>query len=126
MRGLIFKRLLDLAGVLLGVSILVFLMIRLIPGDAAQVMLGASGDASEEQVQQLRLKLGLNDPVPVQYLRWIGNMAQGDFGVSIWTETLATIWPSFSVSARLACHSGSAAKAFHFFSRSASDSQARK
>ena len=54
---LIFKRLLDLAGVLLGVSVLVFLMIRLIPGDAAQVMLG----------------------------RWIGAMAQGDFGVSIWT-----------------------------------------
>ena len=79
------KRLLDLAGVLLGVSILVFLMIRLIPGDAAQVMLGASGDASEAQVQQLREKLGLNDALPVQYGRWIGAMAQGDFGVSIWT-----------------------------------------
>ena len=85
MRGLIFKRLLDLAGVLLGVSILVFLMIRLIPGDAAQVMLGASGDASEAQVQQLRVKLGLNDSLPVQYGHWIGAMAQGDFGVSIWT-----------------------------------------
>ena len=82
---LILRRLLDLAGVLLGVSVLVFLMIRLIPGDAAQVMLGASGDASEAQVQQLREKLGLNDPVPVQYLRWVGAMAQGDFGVSIWT-----------------------------------------
>ena len=79
------KRLLDLAGVLLGVSILVFLMIRLIPGDAAQVMLGASGDASEAQVQQLREKLGLNDALPVQYGRWIAAMAQGDFGVSIWT-----------------------------------------
>ncbi len=85
MSKLILRRLLDLAGVLLGVSVLVFLMIRLIPGDAAQVMLGASGDASEAQVQQLREKLGLNDPVPVQYLRWVGAMAQGDFGVSIWT-----------------------------------------
>ena len=85
MGTLIFKRLLDLAGVLLGVSVLVFLMIRLIPGDAAQVMLGASGDASEEQVQQLRQTLGLNDSLPVQYGRWIGAMAQGDFGVSIWT-----------------------------------------
>jgi peptide/nickel transport system permease protein len=82
---LIFKRLLDLAVVLLGVSILVFLMIRLIPGDAAQVMLGASGDASEEQVQQLRLQLGLNDSLPVQYGRWVASMARGDFGVSIWT-----------------------------------------
>ena len=85
MGKLIVKRLLDLAGVLLGVSILVFLMIRLIPGDAAQVMLGASGDASEAQVQQLRVKLGLNDSLPVQYGHWIGAMAQGDFGVSIWT-----------------------------------------
>jgi len=85
MRELIFKRLLDLLSVLLGVSVLVFLMIRLIPGDAAQVMLGVSGDASEAQVQQLREKLGLNDPWLSQYLRWLGNMAQGDFGVSIWT-----------------------------------------
>ena len=47
-------------------------------------------------------------------------------GTRNWLETLATIAPSFSVSARLACHSGSAAKAFHFFSRSASDSQASR
>lgn len=85
MAKLIFKRLFDLAGVLLGVSVLVFLMIRLIPGDAAQVMLGASGDASEAQVQQLRTQLGLNDSLPVQYGRWIGAMARGDFGTSIWT-----------------------------------------
>lgn len=85
MAKLIFRRLLDLAGVLLGVSVLVFLMMRLIPGDAAQVMLGASGDASEAQVQQLREKLGLNDALPVQYGRWIGAMARGDFGTSIWT-----------------------------------------
>ena len=85
MSKLIFRRLLELAGVLLGVSVLVFLMIRLIPGDAAQVMLGASGDASETQVRQLREKLGLTDTLPVQYGRWIGAMAQGDFGASIWT-----------------------------------------
>lgn len=85
MGRLLSRRLLDLAGVLVGVSILVFLMIRLIPGDAAQVMLGASGDASDVQVRQLREQLGLNDPLPVQYLRWVGGMAQGDFGVSIWT-----------------------------------------
>ncbi len=85
MGKLIVRRLLDLGGVLLGVSVLVFLMIRLIPGDAAQVMLGASGDASESQVEQLRQQLGLNDPLPVQYYHWISAMARGDFGVSIWT-----------------------------------------
>ena len=55
MRELIFKRLLDLLSVLLGVSVLVFLMIRLIPGDAAQVMLGVSGDASEAAISQAQL-----------------------------------------------------------------------
>jgi peptide/nickel transport system permease protein len=93
------KRLLDLAIVLLGVSVLVFLMIRLIPGDAAQVMLGASGDAGEEQVRQLREKLGLNDALLVQYGRWMGAMAQGDFGVSIWTgkPVIEDIWQRIGV-----------------------------
>lgn len=85
MGKMIGRRLLDMVGVLFGVSVLVFLMIRLIPGDAAQVMLGASGDASETQVQQLRIQLGLNDPLLLQYGRWVSAMAQGDFGVSIWT-----------------------------------------
>ena len=85
MGRLIGRRLLDLGVVLFGVSVLVFLMIRLIPGDAAQVMLGASGDASNEQVRQLRAQLGLDDPLLVQYGRWIGAVLQGDFGTSIWT-----------------------------------------
>ena len=74
-----------MAVVLLGVSVLVFLMIRLIPGDAAQIMLGASGEASAAQVAQLREKLGLNDSMLVQYGRWVGAMLRGDFGLSIWT-----------------------------------------
>ena len=85
MRSPFLRRLLDLAFVLLGVSILVFLMIRLIPGDAAQIMLGASGEASAEQVAQLRQQLGLNDSMLVQYGHWVGAMLQGDFGLSIWT-----------------------------------------
>ena len=79
------RRLLDLAFVLFGVSILVFLMIRLIPGDAAQIMLGASGEASADQVAQLRQQLGLNDSMLVQYGHWVGAMLQGNFGLSIWT-----------------------------------------
>ena len=85
MRSPFLRRLLDLAFVLLGVSILVFLMIRLIPGDAAQIMLGASGEASAEQVAQLRQQLGLNDSMLVQYGHWVGAMLQGNFGLSIWT-----------------------------------------
>lgn len=103
MLKMILKRLLDLAIVLLGVSVLVFLMIRLIPGDAAQVMLGASGDAGEEQVRQLREKLGLNDTLLVQYGRWMGAMARGDFGESIWTgkPVIEDIWQRIGVTAEL-------------------------
>ncbi len=85
MLKLLYWRALDLIVVLIGVSLLVFLMIRLIPGDAAQVMLGASGEASNVQVQELRSKLGLDLPLPVQYAKWIGDMLQGQFGQSIWT-----------------------------------------
>jgi peptide/nickel transport system permease protein len=66
---------------LLAATVVVFLMIHLAPGDAAQAMLGpmASGKALED----LRQELGLNDPLPVQYARWLGHAAQGDLGRSI-------------------------------------------
>jgi peptide/nickel transport system permease protein len=66
-------------------------------------MLGASGDAGEEQVRQLREKLGLNDALLVQYGRWMGAMAQGDFGVSIWTgkPVIEDIWQRIGVTAEL-------------------------
>lgn len=79
------KRLLDLAVVLLGVSALVFLMIRLIPGDAVQIMLGANTEVTPEQVQELRRKLGLDRPVLEQYAGWLGAALRGDLGRSVWT-----------------------------------------
>jgi len=74
----------QLAFVAFGVSVLTFLMIHLIPGDAAQVMLGAS-DASPEKVAALRERLGLDRPLVVQYALWIGHALAGDLGTSIWT-----------------------------------------
>lgn len=56
-------------------------MMHLIPGDPAQVIAGES--APPHQVEQLRDRLGLNDPLPVQYLRYVGNLLKGDFGTSI-------------------------------------------
>jgi len=66
---------------LLAATVVVFLMIHLAPGDAAQAMLGpmATGDVLEE----LRQDLGLNDPIPVQYVRWLERAVQGDLGKSI-------------------------------------------
>jgi peptide/nickel transport system permease protein len=67
--------------VLLGVSIVVFGVIHITPGDPARIMLGPS--AREEDVQQLREQLGLNQPIYVQYLHWLGNAVQGNLGESI-------------------------------------------
>jgi peptide/nickel transport system permease protein len=75
------RRLALVVPTLLAATVVVFLMVHLAPGDPAQAMLGpmASGDALE----QLREELGLNNPLPVQYLRWLENAAQGDLGRSI-------------------------------------------
>jgi peptide/nickel transport system permease protein len=77
----IIRRLLLLIPVLFGVSLIVFMVMHLSPGDPAVVMLGPT--ASEEDVQQMRRQLGLDQPLYVQYGRWVGNVLQGDFGRSI-------------------------------------------
>ncbi|HEY2131408.1 MAG TPA: ABC transporter permease [Acetobacteraceae bacterium] len=74
----------ELLFVLFGVSLLTFMMIHLVPGDAAQIMLGAS-DTSPEHVAALRHRLGLDQSLLHQYLLWIGAALQGDFGTSAWT-----------------------------------------
>jgi peptide/nickel transport system permease protein len=74
----------ELLFVAFGVSVLTFLMIHLVPGDAAQLMLGAS-DTAPEHVAALRHRLGLDQSLVRQYLSWIGHTLRGDFGTSVWT-----------------------------------------
>lgn len=81
MTAYIFRRFLQIVPVMLGVSIVVFMVMHLAPGDPAVVMLGPT--ASEEDVQDIRERLGLNQPLYIQYGKWIGNVVQGDFGRSI-------------------------------------------
>jgi peptide/nickel transport system permease protein len=76
----IVRRLVLLVPLLVGASVLVFLTMRLIPGDPARLALGA--EATEEQVQLMRRQWGLDQPLPVQYMYWIGHALQGDFGRS--------------------------------------------
>jgi ABC-type dipeptide/oligopeptide/nickel transport system permease component len=66
---------------LLGVTLLVFLVMQLAPGDPAQIMLGPK--ATETSLAQLRRELGLDQPLHVQYGRWLGRVVQGDWGRSI-------------------------------------------
>ena len=70
-----------LAVTLFFVSVLVFVVIRILPGDAAMIILGTEG--SPEAVARLRASMGLDRPFAVQYLEWIGRAARGDLGRSI-------------------------------------------
>lgn len=78
------QRLLHLVPVLLGVSLLVFFGMHLIPGDVAQLLLGDKG--TEAELTRLRHQLGLDRPVYIQYLRFLSGAVQGDFGVSLRTR----------------------------------------
>ena len=79
----VLRRLLLLVPVLLGISIVTFGMLRLIPGDPAQIMLGEH--ATLEDVERIRERMGLNDPIPVQYLRYLQSILKLDLGRAIQT-----------------------------------------
>ncbi|HXU87255.1 MAG TPA: ABC transporter permease [Methylomirabilota bacterium] len=81
LQGYVLRRLLLAVPVLVGVSILVFAVMHLSPGDPAAIMLGAQ--ATREDVERLHRDLGLDRALPVQYARWIGRVLQGDLGRSI-------------------------------------------
>lgn len=70
---------------LLGISILVFGAMHLIPGSFVDVAIGLGPDVSAEQREAIAASYGLDAPLPVQYLRWLGNVLQGDFGDSLRT-----------------------------------------
>jgi len=76
----ILKRLVQLIPVLIGVSLIVFFMVRLIPGDPADIMLGEKGD--EEDRERIRAAMGLDRPIYEQYLLFITRLAKGDLGDS--------------------------------------------
>jgi len=71
--------------VLLGVATLVFLLIHMVPGDPAQAMLGDSAGGTD--VQELRAKLGLDQPLAVQYERYLRGLVAGDLGTSFRYQT---------------------------------------
>lgn len=76
-----FKRLVYGVLILFGVSVIVFSIVRLVPGDPARIVAGEF--ATERSVATIRASLGLNQPIWVQYLDWIGGVLTGDFGESL-------------------------------------------
>lgn len=86
MRQYILRRVLMLFPVLLGVSFMVFVLLRLLPGDVVTIMMGETGNLSPEQADSLRTELGLNKPFVVQYAEWVWGILRGDWGVSAFSR----------------------------------------
>ena len=90
---------------LLLITLIIFTGVRMIPGDPARVMAGT--DADEAGLQEIRAKYGLNDPIPLQYVRWLGLALRGDLGESIRTRepVLKTVAVKLPITIQLACFS---------------------
>ena len=108
MRTYLIKRLLLFVPTAFGVSLFIFVMLHTIPGDYATALLlggepGEAYDASSEQFQQIREQLGLDGRLDQQYVRWLGNFFQGDFGISwtnrkpVWDRMAPRIFLSFEL-----------------------------
>src|SRR5215208_4724607 len=82
----IIRRALQIVPVLVGLSLAVFLMLRLIPGDVVDVILGSEGVASPERLAELRKLFGLDRPLHEQYVAWLLGLLSGDLGRSIRTS----------------------------------------
>ncbi|MBN9414871.1 peptide ABC transporter permease [bacterium SCN 62-11] len=103
MKRVLLKRLTQILPVLFGISLLVFLMLRLIPGDPARIMLGER--AAPAEVEQLRQELGLDRSLPMQYLGYAGHLARGDLGRSMLRNTRVSedLARTFPATVELAC-----------------------
>lgn len=91
MKRYLFNRLLGLVPILLGISLVVFAIMRMLPGDVAMMILAGGGDeqaanVSQEAVDALRQQLGLNRPLWEQYFGWIGGLLTLDAGTSLWSN----------------------------------------
>ena len=88
MRQYIATRLVSTAVVLVGVSIVIFVMVRMLPGDIVDVMYGGEAQLTQEMRAELRKEYGLDQPLPVQYVAWASRVVQGDLGRSMRTRVL--------------------------------------
>ncbi len=86
MRQYLLRRLLLFLPTLLGTSLLIFILLRLVPGDIAEILVYEAGTefsaVQSQQIQQIRQELGLDRPITVQFVHWLGNAVRGDLGYS--------------------------------------------
>jgi peptide/nickel transport system permease protein len=84
MLAYVIRRLFSTLIVMAIVAVFVFLLLHLSPGDPVAIIAG--DNATQDQIDAIRQRLGLDDPLPVQFLRWISHVVQGDLGVSIFSN----------------------------------------
>jgi peptide/nickel transport system permease protein len=89
---------------LFGISIIIFLLLRMTPGNIADILFDAGGFDDPADKARIEAQLGLDKPLAVQYFRWVSGLAQGDLGISYQTERPAIdeIAPRIPITARLA------------------------
>ena len=98
------RRLLLMVLTLFGISVLIFVLLRIVPGNIADILFDAAGMVSAAEKLKLEAELGLDKPIVVQYVDWIGGLARGDFGYTYVSErpALEEILPRIPVTAKLA------------------------
>ena len=89
---------------LFGISVIIFALLRVVPGNIADILADAAGFVNPAEKAKLEADLGLDKPIPVQYAAWIGGLARGDLGYSYVSEkpALQEILPRIPITARLA------------------------
>ncbi len=99
-----FRRLLMAIPTIVGATIIIFFIMRVVPGDVVDIITGEAGTVNEAQREQLREDLGLNDPLPVQYLKWVGDLILFDPGVSLASQRpiISEVKPRILVTGQLA------------------------
>ena len=104
MSGYLLRRLGLMLLTLFGISIIIFVLLRLVPGNIVDILFDSAGMVDPAEKQRIAAELGLDKSVPEQYLSWIGGMLRGDLGYSYYSEkpTIDEILPRIPVTARLA------------------------
>jgi peptide/nickel transport system permease protein len=89
---------------LFGISVVIFVMLRLVPGNITDIIFDSAGFVNTKQKQRIERELGLDQPIVTQYVRWIGGLARGDLGYAWVSEkpAIQEIAPRIPVSAKLA------------------------
>ena len=104
MSGYLIRRFFLMLVTLFGISVVIFVMLRLVPGNITDIIFDSAGFVNPKQKQRIERELGLDQPIVTQYARWIGGLARGDLGYAYVSEkpAIREIAPRIPVTAKLA------------------------